>query len=76
MPMREDCKFYETRSYPSGDNDANVIKNAAAGRLDFGFTKSVADVQALEDMEHMKVIPANIPYTRSLRVNHFANKPE
>jgi peptide/nickel transport system substrate-binding protein len=70
------AKVDEVVAYPSGDNDANVIKNAAAGRLDFGFTKSVADVQALEDMEHMKVIPANIPYTRSLRINHFANKPE
>ncbi|MGI9417710.1 MAG: ABC transporter substrate-binding protein [Geminicoccaceae bacterium] len=70
------AKVEEVVAFPSGDNDENVIKNAAAGRLDFGFTKSVADVQALEDMEHMKVIPADIPYTRSLRVNHFANKPE
>ena len=70
------AKIDEIVAFPSGENDANVIKNAAANRLDFGFTKSVADVQALEDMDHMKVIPANIPYTRSLRVNHFANKPE
>jgi len=33
-------------------------------------------VQGLEDMEHMKVVPADIPYTRSLRMNKFANKPE
>jgi len=66
----------EIVSFPSGENDANVLKNAAAKRLDFGFTKSVADVQGLEDMEHMKVVPADIPYTRSLRVNKFANKPD
>ena len=70
------AKVDEVVAFPSGDNDANVIKNAAAKRLDFGFTKSVADVQALEEMEHMKVIPANIPYTRSFRVNHYPNKPE
>ncbi len=70
------AKVDEVVAFPSGDNDANVIKNAAAGRLDFGFTKSVADVQALEELEHMKVIPADIPYTRSLRVNHYPNKPE
>lgn len=69
------AKVEEIVAFPSGDNDANVLKNAAAKRLDFGFTKSVADVQALEDMAHMRVIPADIPYTRSLRVNKFANKP-
>ena len=61
----------EIVAFPSGENDGNVIPNAAAGRLDYGFTKSVADVQALEEMEHMRVIPANIPYTRSLRVNAY-----
>jgi peptide/nickel transport system substrate-binding protein len=61
----------EIVAFPSGENDGNVIQNAAAGRLDFGFTKSVADVQSLEEMEHMRVIPANIPYTRSLRVNAY-----
>ncbi len=61
----------EIVAFPSGENDTNVIKNASAGRLDFGFTKSVGDVQALEAMEHMRVIPADIPYTRSLRVNAY-----
>lgn len=70
------AKVDQIVAYPSGENDGNVLKNAAAGRLDFGFTKSVADVQALEDMDHMRVIPADIPYTRSLRVNSYPNKPE
>lgn len=61
----------EIVAFPSGENDANVVTNAAAGRLDFGFTKSVADVQALEEMEQMRVVPADIPYTRSLRVNGY-----
>ncbi|MGE4610365.1 MAG: ABC transporter substrate-binding protein [Paracoccaceae bacterium] len=66
----------ELVAFPSGENDGNVIKNASAGRLDFGFTKSVGDVQSLEAMDHMRVIPADIPYTRSLRVNQYAMKPE
>ena len=69
------AKIDEIVAFPSGDNDVNVLKNAGAKRLDYGFTKSVADVKGLEDMEHMRVIAADIPYTRSLRVNKFANKP-
>lgn len=66
----------EIVAFPSGQNDGNVITNAAAGRLDFGFTKSVADVQSLEEMEHMRVIPADIPYTRSLRINAYSKISE
>lgn len=67
------AKIEEIVAFPSGENDGNVIQNAEAGRLDYGFTKSVGDVQALEAMDHMRVIPADIPYTRSLRINKFAN---
>lgn len=70
------AKIEEIVAFPSGENDGNVIQNAEAGRLDYGFTKSVGDVKALEDMNHMRVIPADIPYTRSLRVNKFANIAE
>ena len=70
------AKIDEIVAFPSGENDGNVIQNAEAGRLDYGFTKSVGDVQALEAMDHMRVIPADIPYTRSLRVNKFAKIAE
>jgi len=70
------AKIDEIVAFPSEDNDPNVVKNAAAGRLDYGFTKSVADIQALEAMDHMRVIPADIPYTRSLRINAFPMKPK
>ena len=70
------AKIEEIVAFPSGENDGNVIQNAGAGRLDYGFTKSVGDVQSLEEMEHMRVIPADIPYTRSLRVNKFAKIAE
>ncbi len=70
------AKIEEIVAFPSGENDGNVIQNAEARRLDYGFTKSVGDVQSLEAMSHMRVIPANIPYTRSLRINKFANITE
>lgn len=63
-------------AFPAGENDANIVKNASAGRLDFGYTKSVSDAQAIEEMDNMKVIPADIPYTRSLRMNAFAKVSE
>lgn len=69
------AKIDEIVAFPSGENDANVLKNAASKRLDLGFTKSVSDVQGLQDLDHMRVIPANIPYTRSFRVNKYPNKP-
>lgn len=65
------AKIDEIVAFPSGENDGNVIKNATARRLDFGFTKSVGDVKALEEMDFMRVIAADIPYTRSFRVNAF-----
>lgn len=60
--------------YPSGENDGNVVKNAMAGRLSYGFTKSVADVIALEEMDNMRVTPVDIPYTRLFYVNKFPKK--
>jgi peptide/nickel transport system substrate-binding protein len=69
------AQFDEIVAFPSGENDGNLLKNAAGKRIDIGFTKSVSDVKALQDMSHMKVVPANIPYTRSFRVNKFPNKP-
>ncbi len=65
------AKIDQIVMYPSGENDGNVIKNAAAGKLDYGFTKSVGDVKSLEDMDNMRVIAVDIPYTRLFYVNKF-----
>ena len=65
------AKLDEIVAYPSGDNDPNVVKNAAAGQLDYGFTKNVSDVQSLQAMDHMRVTPVDIPYTRVLWINKF-----
>jgi peptide/nickel transport system substrate-binding protein len=50
------------------------VKNARAERMDYGFTKNVADVKSLEAMNHMKVLPQNIPYTRMIWFQKFPKK--
>jgi peptide/nickel transport system substrate-binding protein len=66
------AKIDEIVATPSLDGDGNLLKNAGAGKMDYGFTKNVADVAALETMDHMRVIPADIPYTRMIWFNKFA----
>ncbi len=56
---------------PSADGDPNLVRNAAAFRADVGYTKNVPDVAALEALDHMSVIPVNIPYTRMFWINQF-----
>ena len=69
------AKIDEIVAIPQSETGGDAVKNAAAGLLDYSFTKSVPDVKALEAMDHMRVIPVNIPYTRSFRVNGFPKKP-
>jgi len=57
--------------YPSGDSDPNIVVNAEAGKLDYGFSKSVEEAKAIEKMKNMEVIPVNIRYTRMFYVNKF-----
>lgn len=59
---------------PSGDGDGNLIRNAAAGRADFGYTKNTADVPALEELGYITVTPVDIPYTRMFWINQFPRK--
>ena len=65
------ARIDEIIASPSNDNDANLVKNATAGRMDYGFTKNVADVKSLEAMNHMSVLPQNIPYTRMIWFQKF-----
>lgn len=66
------AKIDEIVAFPSdGDSDPNVVKNATAHQLDYGFTKSTADVDALQKLTFMKLTPENIPYTRMLWINHY-----
>ena len=68
------ARIDEIIASPSNDNDANLVKNATAGRMDYGFTKNVADVKSLEAMSHMTVLPQNIPYTRMIWFQKFPKK--
>ena len=65
------AKIDEIQMYPSGESDPNLVKNAAAGQLDYAYTKSVEDVLALEKMANIKVTPVDIRYTRLFFVNKF-----
>ena len=68
------ARIDEIIASPSNDNDANLIKNASAKRMDYGFTKNVADVKSLENMIHMNVLPQNIPYTLLIWFQKFRKK--
>jgi peptide/nickel transport system substrate-binding protein len=59
---------------PSMDSDPNLVVNAEAGMIDYAFTKVVADVQAIESMDNMNIIPVDIRYTRLLYFNKFDRK--
>ena len=57
--------------YPSGDSDPNIVVNAEAGKLDYGFSKSVEEAKAIEKMKNMEVTPVDIRYVRLFYVNKF-----
>lgn len=65
------AKIDQIVCYPTFDSDPNVVKNAAAGRLDYAFGKNTAEVAAILEMDHMRVTPVDIPYTRMIWFNKF-----
>jgi peptide/nickel transport system substrate-binding protein len=62
---------FDIIAYPSYDGDGNLIKNAAAGKMDYGFTKNVADVAALDAMSNMMTKAVDIPYTRMMWIMQY-----
>lgn len=56
---------------PSFDGDPNLLVNAAAGRVDYAYTKNTTDVPQLEAMGNMRVTPASVNYTRLFWFNQF-----
>lgn len=54
----------------AGDSDANFVTNAKAGRLDYAYTKNIADIKALENVSGLAVDTVNVRYTR-LFLNKF-----
>ena len=61
--------------FASGENDSNLVKNAAAGKIDYAWSKSTDDAKAIESMDGMKVSTANIRYTRCFYINQFPHEP-
>lgn len=64
-----DFNIYSTASVM--DADENLVTNAKAGKVDYAYTKSYADVQALEGVEGINIHPISVLYTRFLRFNQF-----
>ena len=58
----------------AGDSDANFVTNAKAGKLDYAYTKNIADVKALEGPPGLTIDTVNVRYTRLLYLNKFDKK--
>ncbi|MDR3303262.1 MAG: ABC transporter substrate-binding protein [Treponema sp.] len=68
------AKINEIQAYPSGENDGNLVVNANAGRLDYGYTKNSNDAVALEKIAGFSQYAVNMFYTRLFFVNKFPRK--
>ncbi|NLJ91214.1 MAG: ABC transporter substrate-binding protein [Clostridiales bacterium] len=55
----------------AGDSDPNLVTNAKAGKLDYAYTKSIADVKALEGSDGISVEKVDVRYTRLFYMNKF-----
>ena len=54
------------------DADPNFVTKVLDGRLDYAYTKTYADVQALQGVEGVTVTPVPVMYTRWINFNQFA----
>jgi len=57
--------------YSSVENDANLLKNAEGGKIDYAWSKNVQDAQGMANVKGMTVIPVNIRYTRTFYINQY-----
>lgn len=67
-------KIDEIQCYPSYDSDPNVVKNATAGILDYGFSKNPSEVSALRALDNIKLETVDVPYTRILWFYQYPKK--
>lgn len=58
----------------AGDSDPNLVTRAKAGNLDYGYTKMISDVQALEGTPGITITPIDVRYTRLFFMNKFPKK--
>lgn len=61
--------------FASAENDANLVKNASAGKIDYAWSKSTEDAKAIAEVSGMTVNQANIRYTRCFYMNQFPHEP-
>lgn len=57
--------------YSSVENDANLLKNAEGGKIDYAWSKNVQDAQGMANVTGMTVTPVNIRYTRMFYMNQY-----
>lgn len=55
----------------AGDSDANLATRVKSGQLDYGYTKMVSDLQAIEGTPGVTVTPVDVRYTRLFFLNKF-----
>jgi len=67
-----DFNIYITPSHI--DADPNFVTKVLDGQLDYAYTKTYADVQALEGAEGVTVTPVSVLYTRWINFNQFAKE--
>lgn len=58
----------------NNENDANLVKNAEAGKIDYAFSKNVDDNKGIEKIEGMTIHPISIRYTRLFYVNQYPHE--
>lgn len=58
----------------AGDSDPNIVTRAKSGNLDYGYTKMISDVQALEGADGITITPIDVRYTRLFFLNKFPNQ--
>ncbi|MEG0368927.1 MAG: ABC transporter substrate-binding protein, partial [Hungatella sp.] len=66
---------YQIHLNPSaGDSDPNFVTNAKAGKLDYAYSKNIADIKAVEGTPGLNIETVQVRYTRLLYMNKFNKK--
>lgn len=58
----------------AGDSDPNFATRVKSGQLDYGYTKMISDVLAVDGTPGITLTPINVRYTRMFYLNLFPNK--
>jgi len=61
--------------HASAETDSNLVVNTQAGIIDYAYSKNTDDAIAIEGMDHVSSIVANVRYTRCFYINQFPHEP-